>query len=250
MSGKSSRHAVLLSELLEDGEDAPLPDRRVDRERTSDRQLQGEYSEKAVGRRRSIAKSFDPEDGFDSEDAFDPEDAFDSGSFDPADPFLTEDALDFEDEGGHDRSKKPSRREKSDAFEAAMAVLAKGDNSRRMLREKLGRKGYPESEIHRAIERLGELGYVDDRRLLLRTAGQLCDHRHYGAFRVKMTLLRYFDRSVVEEYFDLAVKELDFSAAAAAEVEKWSPKGEDFLRRRLERLGFAASEIRRAISDR
>ena len=47
-------------------------------------------------------------------------------------------------------------------LDAGLRLLARRAHSRVELRRKLGRRGYDEDEIHGALTRLTELGYVDD----------------------------------------------------------------------------------------
>ena len=49
------------------------------------------------------------------------------------------------------------------ALDAGLRLLGRRAHSRAELRRKLGRRGYTEAEIDGAVERLNELGYLDDR---------------------------------------------------------------------------------------
>lgn len=48
-------------------------------------------------------------------------------------------------------------------FDVGLRLLARRAHSRHELRQRLARRGYPETEIEDAIVRLAELGYLDDR---------------------------------------------------------------------------------------
>ena len=51
------------------------------------------------------------------------------------------------------------------AFEAAVKMLARRALSEADVREKLLRKGHPDEDVERALERLARAGYLDDQRV-------------------------------------------------------------------------------------
>ena len=53
------------------------------------------------------------------------------------------------------------------AFEAAVKLLARRALSEAVVREKLLRKGHPDEDVDRAVERLARAGYLDDQRVAL-----------------------------------------------------------------------------------
>ncbi len=133
------------------------------------------------------------------------------------------------------------------AFDAAMTILACGDNSERMLREKLTRKGYTPLEIGEAIRLLREKRYICDERLMERYASALARKKFYGARRIRAELFRKFDRAVVEAYFEDAIREIDFPEQARVYAEKNSRRGREYLIRRLSYLGYDGNQIRAAV---
>ena len=141
--------------------------------------------------------------------------------------------------------KTPKR---SSASSAALRILQSGANSSRMLRDKLSRKGYSQEEIEEALDEVKTAGLVDDRRLLFAHAEYLAARKFYGRRRVYMELVRKFDRSLVDTYFEEALAEIDFSSYCSALAQKNRDKGKDALIAKLSRQGYTASEIRSALS--
>lgn len=139
-------------------------------------------------------------------------------------------------------------RPRPSAYDAAMRILAVGDNSRRMLAEKLSRKGYPPAQISVALSALEEKGYVSDARLMARYAESLARGKFYGAYRIRLEIARRFDRDSVDRYLAASLAPIDFAANAAAFAKKFAPRGRDYLLRRLHALGYTGPEIRKALS--
>lgn len=159
----------------------------------------------------------------------------------------------------HESGKTPQKRGKTRendkkkprpaAYDAAMTILACGDNSEKMLREKLTRKGYTPSEIGGALDVLREKRYICDQRLMERYASSLARKKYYGGYRIRLEVQRRFDREVVEEYFEDAIREIDFFAQARAFVEKnCSHMDREKLILRLRALTYTPAQIRAALS--
>lgn len=145
--------------------------------------------------------------------------------------------------GGSEKEK-----ERPSAYDAAMTILAHGDNSEKMLREKLARKGYTASETDDALAVLREKRYVCDERLMERYASALSRKKFYGRYRIRMEMLRRFDRAVVDAHFEEAVREIDFAAQAKLYAGKNARKDREYLIRRLRDLGYEREQIRSALS--
>ena len=141
--------------------------------------------------------------------------------------------------------KTPKR---SSAASAALRILQSGANSSRMLRDKLTRKGYSKEEIEEALDEVKTAGLVDDRRLLFAHAEYLAARKFYGKRRVYMELVRKFDRSLVDTYFEEALAEIDFSSYCSDLAKKNRGKGKEALAAKLSRQCYTASEIRFALS--
>lgn len=144
--------------------------------------------------------------------------------------------------------KKPSQKRAS-ATSAALRILQSGANSSLMLREKLSRKGYSRDEVEEALDEVQHAGLLDDRGLLFAHAEYLAVRKCYGKRRVYIELVRKFDRPLVEAYFEEAVEEIDFSACCLAFAKKNSKGINSSLAAKLSQRGYAASEIRYALSS-
>ncbi len=134
-----------------------------------------------------------------------------------------------------------------DAYASAMRILAMGDNSTKMLREKLVKKGFELEEIEEAIAHLIEIGYVNDRRLALRWGELLAERKVCGAYKVRMELFRKFDREVVDDVMDELEESIDFVKIARDFALKNAKRGREALIRRLRYQGFTVSIIRAAV---
>jgi regulatory protein len=69
----------------------------------------------------------------------------------------------------------PSRRRPPDALEAGLRALRARDHTAASLGARLDRRGVGDAEARAAVERLRELGYVDDQRFAERRAGTLAE---------------------------------------------------------------------------
>lgn len=134
-----------------------------------------------------------------------------------------------------------------DAYASAMRILAMGDNSTKMLREKLVKKGFEREEIEEAIAHLIEIGYVNDRRIALRWGELLAERKVCGAYKVRMELFRKFDREVVDDVMDELEEGVDFAKIARDFAVKNAKRGREAIIRRLKYQGFTVSIIRAAV---
>ncbi len=75
-------------------------------------------------------------------------------------------------------------------LEAALGVIARRPRTRAEIAAWLGRRGYSPEEISSAVERLGELGYVDDSAYTAAFAGTVARSRAWGPRRVRQELAR------------------------------------------------------------
>ena len=136
------------------------------------------------------------------------------------------------------------------AKEKALAMLERRDYSRAELLQKLTEKGVEEAEAAETVERLAELGFVDDARY----APIIVRHyaaKGYGARRVRQELQR---RGIPKDLWDEAMEQmpqqddtvdrllrsrLKSEAPDRAELKK----AQDFLLRK----GYGWDEIRSAL---
>ena len=88
---------------------------------------------------------------------------------------------------------------KPDAFERALGALAHRERTSRELRAWLAERGYASAEVAAVVERLIEIGELDDERFARRYAQDKRELRGWGADRIRHALLsRGLERSVVE----------------------------------------------------
>jgi len=141
------------------------------------------------------------------------------------------------------------KEKRSPATSAAFRILQSGANSKKMLRDKLLKKGFSGVECEAAIEECLSLGFVKERELLLTHTLYLANKRHFGKKRIRMELYKKFDRETVEKYFDEALEEIDFQKNAREEALKLLRRGKSYLVRHLALLGYSSHEVYEALKD-
>ena len=136
------------------------------------------------------------------------------------------------------------------AKEKALALLDRRDYSRAELLKKLTEKGEDETEAAEAVERLAELGFVDDSRY----APIIVRHyaaKGYGPQRVRQELQR---RGIPKELWDEAMEQMPqqddtIDRLLRSKLKSESPdraelkKAQDFLLRK----GYGWDEIKAAL---
>lgn len=138
------------------------------------------------------------------------------------------------------------------AFNAALNLLSYSDNSRKTLLRKLTAKGHRREYVLAALDRLEELGYVDDARYAANTAERLQRAKHMSrAGIIRELLAKGVDRAVAEQ----AVQELEIDPALEikelleGKYQKYlsDEKGIRKTIAALQRLGYSYSDIRDAL---
>ena len=141
-------------------------------------------------------------------------------------------------------------------FDAAVGYLARRSHSRRELKNKLFRKGFPGREIYQTLDRLEELGYIDDKKFAFEYARYRLRQSPRGLKVLTMELLqRGIAREITNEVLQEVFEEFPEEDLVANLVEKWSRvRGGDFTRdditklaRSLARKGFSWDVIHRQI---
>ena len=137
------------------------------------------------------------------------------------------------------------------ALERALASLSRRSHTEHELRQRL-RRQFADEEIDTAVDRLRQLGYLDD----ARWATEFVEARRgrLGARRLRQDLVR---RGVPREHVEAATDNLDEAAAAIATARRRVPslrRLEPDLRRQrlygyLQRRGFSYDVTRRAIAE-
>jgi len=140
------------------------------------------------------------------------------------------------------------------SFDAAVGYLARRMHSRSELKNKLFRKGFPADEIYRALDRLEELGYVDDRKFASDYARYRLRQSPRGKKLLRGELLqRGVSRETVEEALTEVFDDVQEDNLVADLVVKWRRvRGDAYdredvakLARSLARRGFDWGLIRR-----
>ena len=143
--------------------------------------------------------------------------------------------------GTSDEKKRP------EALSAAYRILQRGANSRKMLREKLMKKGFSRSLADEAIAKCELQGLLHEKRLFMAHTEYLARKKHYGKSRLRLTLLQKFDRESFDEYFSEAIEEIDFLENAKIEAERVASRGKRYVLSRLQALGYSSHEIYEAL---
>lgn len=143
------------------------------------------------------------------------------------------------------------------AFNSAMYSLDLRDHSVREMRNKLNRRFEPEA-VDSAIEKLVELGLLNDERYAENFARGLFEHKKYGKNRIKSELFR---RGIDSEIINNVISDI-FEAEETDNVKRivdiinkkyYNKMNDENSRRKvfaaLMRLGYGYSDIRQAMSE-
>lgn len=137
------------------------------------------------------------------------------------------------------------------AFDRALRLLAQRPHFRDELRRKLLRRAYELAEIDEALDRLLELGYLDDRRLAAEEADRLRQRKGLARAGVAGKLAaKGADRTVIDEV--LGGDDPREVERAEAFGRRWLARGGRDgagLARFLARKGYPARVILRVLSD-
>jgi len=138
------------------------------------------------------------------------------------------------------------------AYQAALRRLASRDHSEQELRRVLLRRGFPTSDIERAIERLRSARYLDDAGFARRFALSRLATRGLGRNRIRAALRqRGVPRSLAEAGLDYALGEVAESELLDELATKyWKRHARDDPRKRVIKLrafllrrGFTADVV-------
>lgn len=145
-------------------------------------------------------------------------------------------------------AKKPQDEQKRpEVLSSAYRILQSGANSRKMLREKLVKKGFSVEEANEAIALCEAQGFLSEKKLFLAHAAYLAEKKRFGRRRIRLELMKKFDHASVNAYFDEALEEIDFEALAKAEAKRCAARGKRYTLSRLSSLGYSSHEIYEAL---
>lgn len=110
------------------------------------------------------------------------------------------------------------------ALVTAVDYLARQAHSEKKLREKLQRKGFPQEDIHAAIERLIERKYLDDADLCAQQFMYLYNESRYSVRQIFVKLMqRGFDKELIRSAVPPDTAEREAAAAERVLAMKFKP---------------------------
>ena len=151
---------------------------------------------------------------------------------------------------GNDPSKEKSARSQNERSEeeiclsSALLIIRSGENTERMIREKLIKKGFSKDAVTYALERVRAASLTDDRRLLFTYVSNLAKRKLYGPYRIKLEVMKRFDRDICDSFLEDALSEEDFFESAKKLCYQNRGKDREFIARKLSRCGFYSDHIR------
>ena len=90
-------------------------------------------------------------------------------------------------------AKKPRDEQKRpEVLSSAYRILQSGANSRKMLREKLVKKGFSVDEANEAIALCEAQGFLAEKKLFLAHASYLAEKKRFGRRRIRLELMKKF----------------------------------------------------------
>lgn len=143
------------------------------------------------------------------------------------------------------------------AFNSAMFSLDLRDHSQREMRKKLSAK-FDENSVNEAVEKLVDLGFINDRRYAENLTRELFERKKYGKNRVKNELFRReIDSEIINDVIENYENENDTdNVKTIVDIirKKYYNKLVDEKSRQrvvaaLVRLGYSFSDIRQAMSE-
>ena len=135
----------------------------------------------------------------------------------------------------------------------AMWLISFRDHSRRELLDKL-RKDYPEDVAEAAVDRLEELGLIDDGRYARRYTADLVNLKHLSERGIRQKLReKGIDRDLIDEILEETEVDEDEQIRMIIEKKYASKLGDEKIRRRavaaLQRLGFGYQSIKSVLNE-
>ncbi|MGI6081396.1 MAG: regulatory protein RecX [Limnochordia bacterium] len=137
--------------------------------------------------------------------------------------------------------------EKTLAVREALAMVARASRTQHEVIVRLERKGFGPVAVDTAVERLSELGYIDDPGLAKRLVREFDERGDMGHWRKRQKLLhRGFDADVVEAAVGPLTEDAERQRALALARKRPPPINETQMRRLahyLYRRGFSESIV-------
>lgn len=148
--------------------------------------------------------------------------------------------------------------EESRAFETALRFLKSRNRTAGEIDEKLGKQGYEEQTVAKVVERLQELGLVDDAQYVEWWICHSLNHRSVGRIKLAQELmLKGLDRAVIEEKLPTLFpedREMELAirlakAKSGGELRAVDSKSKSRLAAMLCRRGFSYDLVEAALSS-
>lgn len=139
------------------------------------------------------------------------------------------------------------KKEYDKCLESALRIIMFGDNSRKMMRDKLLMRGYRPDIVGKIISKFCEKKLISDGPLIKNMTETMVNKKYFGRIRVRQELLKRFDRDSVEIYFDSVVEEIDFESPANEFANNNLKSGKERLIRAMAARGYEAELIKKAV---
>ena len=140
-----------------------------------------------------------------------------------------------------------------EAFDLAIRYLGNREHSRKEIIAKLERKQFNQEAIETALNRLDELGLLDDRSFAMNYVGSRSRKKPLGRYKLRYELLQ---KGIAEEVIDEVLNEYDSSTHCLDAALKKLPfiKGDGRYRRKklhafLMNRGFDSQTIRETLDQ-
>jgi len=116
--------------------------------------------------------------------------------------------------------RKNKRNEFEKAKETAFQLLSFRPRSAEELKRKLIKKGFSYLAIKRAIERVKELGYLDDRDYAYMFACSSIENKHWGPLRIQDALVKKgISQEIIKQTIAKIKEEYDISQVACSTLD-------------------------------
>lgn len=145
---------------------------------------------------------------------------------------------------------------RTEAVRAGLRLLEFSFNTKKNLRSKLIRKGFPLESADEAVAFFAENGYIDEAGQAEMLAEELAEKKKYGKNRIKTELFaKGFESDVIRETLENA--EIDFPGHCAERIEMMGgreifaePKSKQKAMTALLRYGYSYDDVREALRRR
>ncbi|NEX13544.1 MAG: regulatory protein RecX [Prosthecochloris sp.] len=139
------------------------------------------------------------------------------------------------------------------AFDLAIRLLGEREHSRKEIITKLERRKFSEAAIDKTLERLDQLGLIDDRSFAEHFVGSRSRKKPSGKYKLRYEL---FQKGISETIIDEVLSDYDSSAHCLDAAMKKFPflKGDDHYKRKklyafLANRGFDSHSIRETLDQ-